>query len=229
MVKYRTIYFDLDHTLWDYDTNSVEVLTEIFDKHVTGNGNSLDGFLKDFEIVNEKLWDRYNKGVIDKEIIRKERFVQILERSEIEDRQLAEQISEFYLFECPRRPHLIPGTIEVLEYVQEKYEVHILTNGFDDVQEIKLTESGIKKYFNKVITSESTGFKKPSVEFFKHALEETNGEISESLMVGDNLKTDIAGARNVDMDSVYFNPSKNARPHKAQYEIAELTELLDIL
>ena len=123
----------------------------------------------------------------------------------------------------------MPGTIEVLEYVKQKYDAHILTNGFSDVQEIKLNNAGIAKYFDKVITSESIGHKKPSREFFNYAFEATGSNCKEAVMIGDNLKTDILGARNVDMRSIYFNPSGYAKPHKATYEINELVELFNIL
>lgn len=229
MVKYKALYFDLDHTLWDYDANSVEVLTEIYYEHVENDSSELAKFLKDFNKVNDSLWNKYNKGIIDKEVIRKERFVKILERSNVTDVKLAAHISEFYLFECPRRTHLIPGTNEVLEYVAQKYEIHILTNGFSDVQDIKLSNAGLTKYFEKVITSETIGHKKPSKEFFNYALKATNNSKEECVMIGDNLKTDILGAHNADIDSIYFNPSGYAKPHKANYEIKELIELMDIL
>ncbi|MDH5474063.1 MAG: YjjG family noncanonical pyrimidine nucleotidase [Cyclobacteriaceae bacterium] len=229
MVKYKVLFFDLDHTLWDYDTNSIEVLSEIYHKHVSSDAVGLELFLKNFTKVNDALWDEYNRGKIEKEVIRKDRFVKILEQSDVYDLPLAQHISEFYLFECPRRTHLMPDTIEVLTYLKDKYELHILTNGFDDVQEIKLNNAGIKKYFDKVITSESIGHKKPSKEFFEYAFSATNSENREAIMIGDNLKTDIAGANNVGMDSVYFNPSGYAKPHKAKFEIKKLSELMDVL
>lgn len=229
MVKYKTLFFDLDHTLWDYDANSVEVLSEIYKQHVKNGSNNLANFLKNFTKINDALWDSYNKGKIDKEIIRKERFVKILEKSEVFNRQLAEHISELYLFECPRRTHLIEGTIEVLEYVVKKYDTHILTNGFSDVQDIKLSKAGLSKYFDQIITSETIGYKKPSKEFFDYALNATNSTSNECIMIGDNLKTDILGARNANIDTVYFNPTGYAKPHKANYEINKLTELLNIL
>lgn len=229
MVKYKVLFFDLDHTLWDYDTNSVEVLSEIYLKHISSDSSELEIFLKNFNKVNNALWDKYNKGKIDKEVIRKERFIKVLERSDIYDIPLAQYISEFYLFECPRRTHLIPDAIEVLEYLKNKYELHILTNGFDDVQEIKMTRAGIKKYFDKIITSETIGYKKPSKEYFEFAFNATNSKNNEAIMIGDNLKTDIAGANNVKMDSIYFNPSGYAKPHKATHEISALLDLKETL
>lgn len=229
MVKYKAIYFDLDHTLWDYDANSQEVLTHIYHEYVENGDSDLNKFLKDFTRVNDSLWNNYNKGKIDKEVIRKERFVKILEHSNISDKKLAAHISEFYLFECPRRTHLIDGTIEVLEYVVQKYDAHILTNGFTDVQEIKMSNAGLTKYFEKIITSETIGHKKPSKAFFEYALAATNNTKEECVMVGDNLKTDILGAHKSNIDSIYFNPSGYAKPHKAKYEIKDLTELMNIL
>lgn len=229
MVGLKAIFFDLDHTLWDYETNSAEVLTGFYNQHISTTESELTAFLSNFTKVNDALWNKYSKGLIDKEVIRKSRFVEVLELSGINDPALAENLSIQYLFECPRKTHLFPGTIEVLEYLNKKYDTHILTNGFSDVQEVKLNNAGISKYFDKVITSESIGHKKPSKEFFDHAFEATKSTNSEAIMIGDNLKTDILGAHKAKMKSVYFNPSGYAKPHKATFEIKELKELLHIL
>ena len=106
--------------------------------------------------------------------------------------------------------------------------MYILTNGFEDVQEIKMKSSNIDTYFKQVITSDGCGYTKPDPTFFSHAMEQSNTESHEVLMIGDNLKTDISGALNSGIDTVYFNPSKNGRPHKSTFEISSLDQLLEI-
>lgn len=228
--EYKAIFFDLDHTLWDFDSNSRNTLTHLFESHIQPRSSAkLDRFLRIFKKVNDDLWDAYNKGAIDKDVIRERRFSEIFRWLEIDNEDLAKLVSTEYLFKCPRQPSLINNAIEVLEYLSPKYPLHILTNGFGDVQSIKMQCSGITSYFQSVITSESAGHKKPAEEFFNHALQSTQNAAHEAIMIGDNLKTDIAGAINASIDTVYFNPGKNGRPHRATYSISDLMELTNIL
>lgn len=230
MVKYEALYFDLDHTLWDYEANSKDTLAEIFTMHIEPRTEAgLDNFIRDFGKVNDELWDLYNKGKIEKEVIREERFHRILTMSGVDDTGLSAVVSEHYLFECPRKTQLMPHALDILDYLANKYEMHILTNGFTDVQKIKMDCAGISGYFDQVITSEASGHKKPSIEFFDYALELTKSTKDQVVMIGDNLATDIAGAHKAAIDSVYFNPSGYAKPHKANFEISCLSELTDIL
>lgn len=228
--RYKAVFFDLDHTLWDFESNSRQTLSDLFHQYINPIFEAeLEQFIRLFRRVNDNLWDDYNRGLIDKNVIRERRFVEIFAHLDIDDEELAQKISKKYLFACPRQARLLPNTIEILEYLAPNYELHILTNGFDDVQSIKLECSGINNYFQSVITSESAGHKKPALDFFSHALSSTDVQSHEVIMVGDNLKTDIAGAINASIDAVYFNPSGNGRPHKAHHEITDLLELTDIL
>jgi len=227
---YKVLFFDLDHTLWDYNTSARETLEDLYQEYLFGHAQfTFDSFLDTFHKVNQQLWHQYNKGQIDKDQIRDKRFDQILNKLNFNDIDLSSHISTKYLFECPRKPNLIPKTLEVLDVLKEKYQMHILTNGFDDVQAIKLESSKIHGYFNKVITSDGCGYKKPDPLFFHHALKACNCSVDESLMIGDNLKTDISGALGVGIDTVYYNASKNGRPHKSTYEIDCLSQLLQIV
>lgn len=228
--KYKALFFDLDHTLWDYNASSKETLSELYKQYLANHSCfTLEIFLKTFYKINDQLWHKHNKGIIDKTYIRENRFDQILKSLKVEDNILSRQISEKYLFECPRKPHLIPHAQLILDILHKEYPIHILTNGFEDVQDIKLKSSNIDSYFEHVITSDGCGYQKPDIAFFNHALEKSNNISHEVLMVGDNLKTDIAGALNTGIDTVYFNPSKNGRPHKSTFEISSLNELLKIL
>ena len=227
---YKALFFDLDHTLWDYTASSKETLIDIYQKYLLEHGLfDKESFLKTFHKINDQLWHKYNKGIIDKTYIRENRFDQILTTLGINDQILSGNISTEFLFECPRKPNLIPHTKSVLDILQHKYPMYILTNGFEDVQTIKLESSGLHNYFELVITSDGCGFQKPDTTFFNHSLEQSGFQPHEALMIGDNLKTDIAGALNAGIDTVYFNPSKNGRPHKSTFEISSLDQLLQLL
>ncbi|MEP2771384.1 MAG: YjjG family noncanonical pyrimidine nucleotidase [Fulvivirga sp.] len=230
MQQYRTIFFDLDHTLWDYDTNSVEALSDLFHKYELhqAKGITLDGFLETFTKVNNKLWNNYNKGHIERDDIRQKRFDKILKKFGITDMDKSLMMSEEYISICPTKTNVFPYTFETLEYLKNKYNLYILTNGFDDVQHIKMTASNLAPYFKGVVTSDS-GHRKPSREIFEYALDKAQTSNTESIMIGDNLSTDITGAQNAEMDAVFFNPHK--REHKAtvNYEISCISQLVDIL
>jgi len=228
---YRVIFFDLDHTLWDYDTNSVEALSELYHKYELQNVDSLslDNFLNTFTNVNNRLWNNYNKGHIDRDDIRKKRFLNILKTFGVDDEERSLKMSDEYIEVCPQKTNLFPYTFEVLEYLKAHYQLFILTNGFDDVQQIKISRSQLAPYFEGMITSENSGHRKPSKEIFDFALSQANAQNHESLMIGDNLSTDIAGAKNAAIDSVYFNPHKQAHKAETKYEICCLSELMEIL
>ena len=122
----------------------------------------------------------------------------------------------------------MPYTYEVLDYLRENYQLHILTNGFTDVQKIKLEKSGIQSYFTTMVTPESAGYKKPMTSIFKHAIDKADARKHESIMIGDNLQTDIMGARNFGMDTIYFNPKKRKHKSNVTHEIECLSQLKTI-
>ena len=126
---------------------------------------------------------------------------------------------------CPRKTHLLPNTVEILDYLKERYQLHILSNGFGDVQNIKLENSGIADYFQVVVNSESTGFKKPDRRIFEYALAQAGAEVNNSVMIGDNLKTDIGGARNMGIFHVFFNANRLEHFQQVDIEIQDLMEL----
>lgn len=231
MARYNCIFFDLDHTLWDYETNAADTLTEIyhqFELHRKGVPDSVS-FLSTFKEVNTQLWELYDTGKIHRDVIRFERFHRILQQLGVNDDDLAHQLSEFYIAESPKKGALIANAPEVLEYLHKKYPLFIITNGFEEIQSTKLTSGGITHYFKSVITSARAGHKKPSREIFDFALNENGFKAHEAIMIGDNLLTDIAGARNAKVDTVLFNPLKTPHPEKVNYEIHDLRDLMTIL
>lgn len=138
-------------------------------------------------------------------------------------------IAEEYLRLCPTKPHVFPYCNDVLRYLQENYMLHILTNGFADVQAIKLKSAGLTEFFVEVITPDATGHKKPSREIFEYMLEKVKARDEDCIMIGDNLETDIKGARNAGIDSVFFNPLGIKHKEKITYEITCLSELKEFL
>jgi putative hydrolase of the HAD superfamily len=232
---YKHIFFDLDHTLWDYETNSKQTLFELYDRFDLASKGATDAedFFEHFNKINFGLWDKYNVGAISQYYLRNSRFPLVFDAMGINPKLCPEPIvkefNECYLKECSQKSGLIEGTKEVLDYLRDKYVLHIITNGFEEVQSIKLASSGIGHYFEELITSERAGAKKPYPAIYKFALKATGALLEESIMIGDNLKTDIQGAIDYNMDQVYYNPAKTAHDSTITHEIIKLNQLLALL
>ncbi|PLX02792.1 MAG: noncanonical pyrimidine nucleotidase, YjjG family [Marinilabiliales bacterium] len=229
--KYKHIFFDLDRTLWDFETSALEAFEIIHDKYkLTEIGvESGKQFHDAYTFHNEKLWNLYRVGEISKEILKGKRFHLTLQEFGVSDKNLAEKIGDEYTTISPKLVNLFPNSIEILEYLFDKYPLHIITNGFSEVQAVKLKSSGMDKYFQEVITSEDAGVKKPDLRIFKYALERAKATSGESLMIGDDYEVDIVGAQNVGLDQVYFNPLKQQNNNGCTFEIENLIELKEIL
>jgi putative hydrolase of the HAD superfamily len=228
---YKHIFFDLDHTLWDFEQSAAQTFTLLFEKHQLKQRGipSLDDFVKEYTIHNTMLWESYRNGELKKEILRSLRFENTLKEFGINDSALAESIGDDYVYHAPRTVFLIPGALEVLQYLQTKYVIHLITNGFEEVQHIKVREADIGKYFTTITSSEEAGVKKPDKQIFDYALKKAGAQVRESLMIGDNLEVDIEGARQAGIDQVYFNPQKTTHSQKVSYEIGRLVELMELL
>lgn len=225
--KYKHIFFDLDMTLWDFEKNAFEAYEEIFEKfnlHHLGIQN-LDSFLKIYFEHNDNLWEMYRNGKIDKKFLRSERFRLTLIDFGIDQPALAKMIGDEYVSISPLKTNLFPNTHEVLEYLRTRYHLHIITNGFDEVQHPKLKHSALDKYFVHVITSEDAGCKKPDPGIFDYAMKKTGAQPNESLMIGDDAEVDVAGAISAGMDAILFNPKKNTTNGYRFQEISNLIEL----
>lgn len=229
--KYKHLFFDLDHTLWDFISNSEETLTELYTSYDLYQLLKTDvgHFLNTYYRINEEKWDLYRKGSIDKETLRKERFLHTLQYYGCDNEELCVKLETEYIGNSPYKTTLIPGTIEVLDILKEKYTLHIITNGFNETQSIKIEKSGLKDYFEEIITSEMAGANKPAAAIFVESLQRAGAIRKESLMIGDNLIADIIGARNCGIDQVYFNPGNLSHSEKVTFEIKDLRELLLIL
>lgn len=232
IMAYKHIFFDLDHTLWDFETNSQLTLRELYEAHnlVQRGVPDYDAFLKVFTGYNDKLWDRFRKGLINRNDLRTKRFRMTLLDFKIGDEALSNKLSEEYLQILPTKTALFPYAVEVLDYlVGKKYPMHLITNGFENTQLLKMKNSGIDGYFTHVITSEVAGSLKPRREIFDYAVSKAATNVSESIMIGDALEIDILGAREVGMDQVYFNPLVPALGVQPTYTINCLSELKGIL
>lgn len=230
MTRYEHLFFDLDHTLWDFERNSKETLDQLY-IHL-----KLDRLIKSpdlvstsFSEINRYLWDEYHLDRISKEELRKRRFELVLEQHGVIDEALAEEFSNLYLDLCPSKPHLLPHSLEVLDYLQGKYHLHILSNGFDETTSQKLAASSLQAYFKTICTPSHSGFKKPHSEMFLYALAKASTTIHTSLMIGDDLEADVLGAKKLGMHQVYFNPDKKPHSHTITYEIQSILDLKKIL
>jgi len=227
---YRHIFFDLDRTLWDFDTNSGTALSEIFEElKLYRFFTSPEVFVNLYHKHNEYLWENYRLGRLRKETLRSLRFDLTLKDVNVDDPSLAMKIGEQYLELCTEKTTVFPYTFEILNYLSPKYLLYILTNGFRETQFKKLKNTGLIHYFKQIFTSETIGFNKPHPEIFHWAVSSVNARKIECLMIGDDPEVDIRGARSYGMDQVFFNPGNVKCEVDVTYEIKSLIELKNIL
>jgi putative hydrolase of the HAD superfamily len=230
-MKYKHLFFDLDHTLWDFDTNSREALHDLYHSLSLADAgvNDFDLFHKLYLGHNERLWDRYRKGQMKVDDLRWKRMAVTLLEFKNGDESLARQMGVSFLDILPTKKKLFPGTIELLNYLTEKkYLLHLITNGFEKTQHHKLKSSGIDHFFAEVITSEGSNSLKPHPEIFEYALMKTGALKKESIMIGDTPEVDILGAREAGIDQIYVNHTGNQESVKATYTVYSLRELMEI-
>lgn len=230
-MKYKHLFFDLDHTLWDFNTNAHEALTEMFTMfELDKKGvHSFDAFYKHYIHHNEILWDRYHKGFITADELKWKRMWRTLLEFKIGNETLAKDLSAAFMKVLPTKKGVFPHTMEMLDYLKAKgYQLHLITNGFEGTQWSKLNNSGLNKYFTAVITSEASNSLKPKKEIFEYALKKANATLQESIMLGDNLLADIQGAINIGMDSVFVNHINAVTDMKPTYTITSLEELKEL-
>ena len=198
------VFFDLDHTLWDFDKNSA--LT--FDRILKLNHIDIDvnDFLYHYAPINLKYWKLYREEKIEKKALRfgrlNDAFLAI--GYQVEE-AVVYKLSDDYITHLTTFNYLFENTFEILDYLNLNYNLHIITNGFDEVQHKKLTKSNINKYFKTVTNSEMVGVKKPNPKIFDFALQLANSSSNQSIMVGDSYEADILGAKNIGMDVVFFD------------------------
>jgi len=231
MSVYKHLFFDLDHTLWDFNSNAKDALTEIYalfdlkEKKIV----PFEDFYTKYLQHNNLLWERYHRGFITGEELKWKRMWRTLLEFKLADERLAKDMSDKFITILPFKKKLFPHTTEILDYlIDKKYTLHLITNGFEKVQLNKINSSGINKYFTHVITSECSNSLKPKKEIFDYALQKAGATLEESIMLGDNLEADIQGAINAGMDCVFVNHINATTILKPTYTIKHLKELESI-
>lgn len=231
-MRYKHVFFDLDHTLWDFEANAIATLQELYVEHSLDKLGipSFDEFYASYSVINDKLWDRFRKGFINRQELRTKRFSLTFLDFKICNDKLCQDMGVRFLEVLPTKTALFPYATDVLDYLQQKnYPIHIITNGFEETQKRKMEHSGIQHYFTHIVTSEACGRLKPHREIFDYAVNLASATHGESIMIGDTLDVDILGAQEAGIDQVYFAPDKIQEGVKPTYTIRCLQELKEIL
>lgn len=217
------VFFDLDHTLWDFDKNSGLAFERVFRKHKIEL--PLAEFLKVYEPINLDYWKKYREDRVSKEQLRRGRLTETFDCFKLKfPLETIDSLAHCYIEELPIDNHLFTGAVDILDYLSANYKLHIITNGFEEVQHLKLHNSGIKKYFSTVTTSEEVGLKKPHPVIFETALMKASVASTQSVMIGDSLEADIIGAQKAGMHTLFFN-YRNEMVTAPHFAISELSEI----
>ncbi|MEZ0487730.1 YjjG family noncanonical pyrimidine nucleotidase [Fibrella aquatica] len=228
---YKHLFFDLDHTLWDFDRNSSESIAEIYTTYRLAELglSSPDAFAETFISVNRQLWRDYDQDLIGHEYIRQYRFPLVFKELGVDNTDCCADLNTEYLQLLPRKAHLTDSAKELLEHLHGRYRMHIITNGFAEIQAVKMASSEIAHFFEEVITTQSADAKKPNPLIFEYALKASGATVAESLMLGDNYEADILGAKAVGLDTVFYNPKGQQVDDPATYDIRHWRDLMTIL
>lgn len=228
---YKHVFFDLDHTLWDFERNSRDTMWQLYRRFdlATYGVKDFDAFYEVYSGHNEKLWARFRKGFIKREELRWKRMWHTLLDFKIGNTRIANELSSAYLEILPTQKFLVADAQEVVAYCAEKYTLHIITNGFETTQKQKLYNCGLSAYFKHIITSEKSNSIKPQREIFQFAQSNAGAADGECIMIGDALDIDILGAMNAGWDSIYYNPGKIPHTQHPTHEIDALKALMHIL
>lgn len=228
----KAIFFDLDHTLWDFDRNAREALEELylvyrFDEIFGPSG--VDSFITTYSRNNQRLWGLYNAGQIDKASLRERRFRDTFTELGADPRAFPQKFEEDYLSICPRKTHLFPYALETLQYLKARYSLHLISNGFREACTVKIRYSGLAGYFDNVVISEIVGVLKPDPAIFAHALGKAQVGAMEAVMIGDSLEADVKGALGAGIEAVYFNPEGKQDSAGGYLDIRCLSDLQRLL
>lgn len=231
MHHYKHLFIDLDDTLWDIHRNSKECLEEVYNDY--GYNKYYATFADYYNVYmpsNHHLWGLYRNGKINKDELIVERFLVPVREFGIDDAEYAKKLSDDFLERTTLKTKLVDGTMDLLNYLKPNYQMHILSNGFREVQYKKIENSGLKPYFDKIILSDEIGINKPHIDFFTHSLAKTNAKRSEALMIGDSWDADIVGAYNSNIDQLWFNPEGlSPNGFTPTYSVKTLDEIRGIL
>jgi len=224
---YKHIFFDLDHTIWDFDKNAEETLYELYDIYRLNEIGlpSAAIFIETYTRNNHLLWAEYHTGKITKDELRETRFKRTFLELGVHPDVLPLAFEDDYVKLCPTKTNLFPHAHETLQYLQKKYRLHLISNGFKESSELKVGNTNIGCYFQNIVISEIVGVNKPDPAIFEHALALAGATKNESLMIGDSLEADVYGALNFGMDAIYFNPFNAPKPDNVPLQVTHLKEL----
>ncbi len=221
--KIKDIFFDLDHTLWDFERNSELAFEKLFELYEVPL--ALDEFLAVYSPINIAYWERFRKEEVSKVDLRRGRLSDSFSVFSLQyDNETLDRMAETYIEELPKNNHLFDGVLPTLDYLKSKYRLHIITNGFHQVQHLKLSNSGLIHYFDSVTTSEEVGLKKPNPIIFQKALEKAKAHPGASVMIGDNFEADILGAELVGMKTIFFDYWKE-QVSSSYLKISEIAQI----
>jgi putative hydrolase of the HAD superfamily len=228
---YKHIFFDLDHTLWDFERNAEETKQELFETlNLRDRGiESYEIFREQYVPINQALWALYREDKIEKGELNFRRFYDTLCLLGLDDSELGKAMASGFIEGISTKTYLFPFAKEILEYLYLKYPLYIITNGFEEVQFSKLKNSGLGVFFTNVITSEEAGVKKPDPGIFEYALRKTGALAHESIMIGDDLEVDMAGARQMGIDQLYVNHDRKPHSETVTREVFSLDEIKGFL
>lgn len=226
----KHIFFDLDHTIWDFDRNAEETLNELYQTYKLEQLGlkSCADFITTYTKNNHQLWADYHLGKITKDFLRSERFNKTFIQLGVHPDAVPHQFEDDYVNISPTKTNLFDGAENVLSYLQQKYTLHIISNGFKETTLTKMNRSNLNPYFENVIISEDVGVNKPNPIIFEYALDKAKALKEESIMIGDSLEADVYGALNFGMEAIFFNPLQKEKPGDVQKEIVHLEELLKL-
>lgn len=229
-MRYKHLFFDLDHTIWDFDKNAEETLYELYHTYKLKDLglHSADLFIETYTHNNHQLWADYHLGKITKQQLRETRFSKTFIDLGVSAEHIPNQFEDDYVNICPTKTNLFPNAHETLGYLTEKYSLHVISNGFKESTEMKIQNNGLQKYFDHIIISEVIGINKPDKAIFDHALGLAGAHVSESTMIGDSIEADIRGAQNFGMKAIYFNPEGKEAPEDVEHQIQCLSELKEL-
>jgi YjjG family noncanonical pyrimidine nucleotidase len=227
---YKHLFFDLDHTLWDFERNSAETLGELYDTFgLCGQGvATVADFQRTFSQTNHELWRLYDTGQISQTDLRYSRFRRVFAALGVEEPGCCDALNERYLAICPGKGYLIEGATELLEYLAPRYTLHVITNGFNDVQHTKLRTSGLAPYFREVITAQRAEASKPAPAIYTYALRAASCTGTDCVMIGDNWENDVLGAQRAGLAAIWYNPERSEVPDAGCHHVATLRELTEL-
>jgi putative hydrolase of the HAD superfamily len=229
--KTKHLFFDLDHTIWDFDKNAEETLNELYHIYELKQLglSSADAFIEVYTKNNHQLWADYHVGKISKQVLRETRFSKTFIDLGLTPDLIPKEFENDYVRICPTKTNLFPQAHDTLTYLQNKYTLHLISNGFEESTTMKINITDLGKYFTSVVISEVVGFNKPDKAIFEYALGGAKAEIHESLMIGDSIEADIRGALQYGIQAVFFNPTGKDKPEDVPFQISKLDDLQTFL